>query len=86
MPPPGPSPALFFDTVNAYQRTEALRAAVELDLFTHIAAGRRTPPRSLTPLERTRGASASSPTTSRSSASSTRTATGTISPRTRPRS
>lgn len=43
MPPPGPSPALFFDTVNAYQRTEALRAAVELDLFTHIAAGRRTP-------------------------------------------
>ena len=43
MPPPGPSPALFFDTVNAYQRTEALRAAVELDLFTHVAAGRRTP-------------------------------------------
>lgn len=84
MPPPGPSPALFFDTVNAYQRTEALRAAVELDLFTHIAAG--PPPRSLTPLERTRGASASSPTTSRSSASSTRTATGTSSPRTRPRS
>ena len=38
MPPPGPSPALFFDTVNAYQRTEALRAAVELDLFTHVAA------------------------------------------------
>jgi hypothetical protein len=42
MPPPGPSPAQFFDTVNAYQRTEALRAAVELELFTHIAAGRRT--------------------------------------------
>jgi 2-polyprenyl-3-methyl-5-hydroxy-6-metoxy-1,4-benzoquinol methylase len=38
----GPSPALFFDTVNAYQRTEALRAALELDLFTHVAAGRRT--------------------------------------------
>jgi hypothetical protein len=33
---------LFFDTVNAYQRTEALRAAIELDLFTHVAAGRRT--------------------------------------------
>lgn len=42
MPPPGPSPALFFDTVNAFQRTEALRAAIELDLFTHVAAGRRT--------------------------------------------
>jgi 2-polyprenyl-3-methyl-5-hydroxy-6-metoxy-1,4-benzoquinol methylase len=38
----GPSPALFFDTVNAYQRTEALRAAIELDLFTRIAAGQRT--------------------------------------------
>src|SRR6476469_4641250 len=37
-----PSPALFFDTVNAYQRTEALRAAIELDLFTHIAAGRQS--------------------------------------------
>src|SRR4051812_47823277 len=42
MPPHGPSPALFFDTVNAFQRTEALRAAIELDLFTHVAAGRRT--------------------------------------------
>jgi hypothetical protein len=39
---PGPSPALFLDTVNAYQRTEALRAALDLDLFTHLAAGRRT--------------------------------------------
>jgi hypothetical protein len=42
MPPTGPSPALFFDTVSAYQRTEALRAAIELDLFTHFAAGRHT--------------------------------------------
>jgi hypothetical protein len=42
MPPPGPSPALFFDTVNAFQRTDALRAAVDLDLCTHIAAGRHT--------------------------------------------
>jgi 2-polyprenyl-3-methyl-5-hydroxy-6-metoxy-1,4-benzoquinol methylase len=42
MPPTGPSPALFFDTVNAYQRTDALRAALELDLFTQVAAGRRT--------------------------------------------
>lgn len=42
MPPTGPSPALFFDTVNAFQRTEALRTAVELDLFTHVADGRHT--------------------------------------------
>jgi 2-polyprenyl-3-methyl-5-hydroxy-6-metoxy-1,4-benzoquinol methylase len=40
--PQQPSPALFFDTVNAYQRTEALRTAIELDLFTHVAAGQRT--------------------------------------------
>src|SRR5438874_3988132 len=42
MSPQSPSPALFFDTVNAYQRTEALRAAIELDLFTLVAAGKRT--------------------------------------------
>jgi 2-polyprenyl-3-methyl-5-hydroxy-6-metoxy-1,4-benzoquinol methylase len=35
----GPSPTLFFDTISAYQRTEALRAAIELDLFSHVAAG-----------------------------------------------
>ena len=40
----GPSPVLFFDTINAYQRTEALRAAIELGLFTRIAAGERTRP------------------------------------------
>jgi SAM-dependent methyltransferase len=40
--PAGPSPALFMDTIGGFQRTEALRAAVELDLFTHVAAGRRT--------------------------------------------
>jgi SAM-dependent methyltransferase len=42
MPPTGPSPALFLDTATAFQRTEALRAAVELDLFTHVAAGQAT--------------------------------------------
>src|SRR6516162_8889360 len=42
MPPAGPSPALFFDTVSAYQRTEALRAAIELDLFSQISAGQQT--------------------------------------------
>ena len=36
MTPAHPSPALFFDTINAYQKTHALRAAVELDLFSHI--------------------------------------------------
>lgn len=34
-----PSPALFFETISAYQRTEALRAAIELELFSHLAAG-----------------------------------------------
>lgn len=38
----GPSPTLFFDTITAFQRTEALRAGIELDLFTQIAAGHRT--------------------------------------------
>lgn len=38
----GPSPGLFFDTISAYQRTEALQAAIELDLFTHIGAGAGT--------------------------------------------
>src|SRR5262249_6506030 len=42
MHPQGPSSALFFETINAYQRTEALRTGIELDLFTHIAAGQRT--------------------------------------------
>lgn len=39
MTPDGPSPALFFDTMGAFQRTEAMRTAIDLDLFTHIAAG-----------------------------------------------
>src|SRR5471032_749103 len=39
---PPPSPALFFETVNAYQRTQALKAAVELDLFTLIGKGKTT--------------------------------------------
>src|SRR5262249_36535627 len=34
-----PSPDLFFETMNAYQRTEALKAAIELDLFTVIGEG-----------------------------------------------
>jgi 2-polyprenyl-3-methyl-5-hydroxy-6-metoxy-1,4-benzoquinol methylase len=42
MSPQNPSPALFFDTINAFARTEALRTAIELDLFTQVAAGHRT--------------------------------------------
>jgi 2-polyprenyl-3-methyl-5-hydroxy-6-metoxy-1,4-benzoquinol methylase len=33
---------LFFDTINAYQRTEALRSAIELDLFSQIGASQQT--------------------------------------------
>ncbi|MCE9575979.1 MAG: methyltransferase domain-containing protein [Deltaproteobacteria bacterium] len=37
-----PSPDLFFATASAYERTFALRAAIELEMFTHVAAGQRT--------------------------------------------
>lgn len=37
-----PSPQLVWDTINAYQRTAALRAAIDLDLFTLIGEGDRT--------------------------------------------
>lgn len=37
-----PSPELFFETLNAYQRTAALKAAIELDLFTAIGEGAYT--------------------------------------------
>lgn len=37
-----PSPELFFETVNAYQRTRAIKAAIELDLFTALGEGART--------------------------------------------
>jgi len=33
---PPSSPALFFETINAYQRTAALKAAIDLELFTAI--------------------------------------------------
>jgi 2-polyprenyl-3-methyl-5-hydroxy-6-metoxy-1,4-benzoquinol methylase len=42
MPPQGPSPALFFEMMGAYHRTEALRAAIELDLFSQMAKGHQT--------------------------------------------
>lgn len=37
-----PSPALLFDTFNAYQRTEALKTGIELEIFTAIAEGKAT--------------------------------------------
>jgi precorrin-6B methylase 2 len=37
-----PSPLLFFQTINAYQRTEALKAAIELEVFTAIGEGKST--------------------------------------------
>jgi len=38
------SPMLFFETVNAFHRSEALKAAIELNLFTAIAEGHETVP------------------------------------------
>ena len=37
-----PSPQLFFETINAHQRTEALKAAIELEVFTAIGEGSTT--------------------------------------------
>jgi ubiquinone/menaquinone biosynthesis C-methylase UbiE len=37
-----PSPERFFETVNAYQRPAALKAAIELDLFTALGEGPKT--------------------------------------------
>lgn len=42
LPAAQPSPERFFSTVNAYQATAAIKAAVELDLFTAIAEGNAT--------------------------------------------
>ena len=37
-----PSPALLFDTFNAYQRTQAVKTAIELEVFTIIGEGKTT--------------------------------------------
>jgi predicted O-methyltransferase YrrM len=37
-----PSPGIIFDTLQAYQRSVALRGAIDLDLFTAVAEGNRT--------------------------------------------
>ncbi|MGH9928183.1 MAG: methyltransferase [Pyrinomonadaceae bacterium] len=39
-----PSPQLFFQTINAYQQTEGLKAAIELETFTAIGEGNATAP------------------------------------------
>ena len=40
--PQQPTPERFFNTVNAYQQTEAMKTAIELELFTAIAEGNTT--------------------------------------------
>ena len=37
-----PTPERFFNTINAYEQTEAMKTAVELELFTAIAEGNQT--------------------------------------------
>jgi ubiquinone/menaquinone biosynthesis C-methylase UbiE len=39
-----PTPQLFFQTINSYQRTEALKAAIELEVFTAIGEGNAAVP------------------------------------------
>jgi 2-polyprenyl-3-methyl-5-hydroxy-6-metoxy-1,4-benzoquinol methylase len=37
-----PNPGIIFETLNAYQRSAALKTAIELDVFTEIARGNRS--------------------------------------------
>ena len=39
-----PTPALIFDTFNAFQRTQALKTAIEIELFTGLGEGKTTAP------------------------------------------
>ena len=39
---PQPSPEHFFTTVSSYQRPAALKAALELDVFTALGEGKQT--------------------------------------------
>ena len=43
-PHPGPNPERIFETFNAYQKTAALKAAIELDVFTAVGQGATTIP------------------------------------------
>ena len=38
-----PTPERFFNAINAYQQTEAIKAAIELEIFTAIAEGNVQP-------------------------------------------
>jgi O-methyltransferase domain/Dimerisation domain len=38
-----PNPTVIFETLNRYQQSMALKGAIDLELFTHIATGARTP-------------------------------------------
>src|SRR5580693_6636844 len=40
--PQQPTPERFFDAVNAYEQTEAIKTAIELEIFTAIAEGNTT--------------------------------------------
>jgi hypothetical protein len=40
--PQGPTPARILETLNAFQRSAALKAAIDLDLFTHLGRGATT--------------------------------------------
>ena len=37
-----PTPERFFNAINAYEQTEAIKAAIELEIFTAIAEGNIT--------------------------------------------
>jgi ubiquinone/menaquinone biosynthesis C-methylase UbiE len=39
---PMPTPDLYFDTILGFQRSAALKSALDLDLFTHVGRGTRT--------------------------------------------
>ncbi len=39
-----PDPGLIFETLCAFQQTESLKAAIDLDVFTHVADGASTAP------------------------------------------
>ncbi len=41
-PTSGPSPTLFFETINGHVRTAALKAAIELDVFTAVGEGNQS--------------------------------------------
>src|SRR5271166_4551341 len=45
MEQPQPNPTLIFDLINGFQRSAAMKAAIELDIFTAVGEGDETPAR-----------------------------------------